>query len=273
MAQPFYRLPEQLPLVWTSPTRIQVGVNPPLAAIDDVPDTAAPLIQAVTAGTSASGLRMIARTHRVNERWLDHFIDTLHPLFSLPPPPEPPTWLLWSASDQARRFWPLAHHSGIRLLPPASPSPSSPPHGPDRRAADGIIVIADYLIHPHWYNRLAHERLPHCPVVFSDQAVTVGPRVTLGDTPCLVCVESHHRDNTAKWLEVASQLWGRESPLHSPAIHGIAWTLVMVLMTSVLDPTMIPPGTRAVFRPATGNTSWEPVAFHPQCTCRGPEKT
>jgi hypothetical protein len=271
VAQPFYRLPKQLPVVWTSPTSVQVGITPPLARITDVPDTAAPLIHAVSAGTSASGLRMIARNHRVSERWLEQFVDALHPVFSLPTPPDPPTWALWSRSNAIGGLMPLAHHSGIQLIPVAHP-PESPAR-PERDPADGIIVVADYLIHPHWLSLLAHERLPHCPVVFSDQAVTVGPRITLGDTPCLVCVESHHRDHTPEWLEVASQLWGRVSPLHTPATHGIAWALVVGLMTSVFDPSTTTPGTRAIFRPGTGDTLWEKVAFHPRCMCRGPGKS
>jgi hypothetical protein len=50
----------------------------------------------------------------------------------------------------------------------------------------------------------------------------------------------------------------------------MAWMLVMTLMTPALDPSMIRPGTRATFRPGTGQTLWEEVTFHPQCMCRGP---
>jgi hypothetical protein len=206
MREPFYHLPEQLPVVWTSPTSVQVGVDPPLARINNVPDTAAPLIHAVSMGTLASGLRMIARDHRVSEEWLEHFVGALSQVFSLPPASNPPRWSLWSTSDAVSGLLPLAHHSGIRLTVapdgPDVPDTSTPP-------ADGVIIVADYLIHPHWLNLLAHHKLPHCPVVFSDQAVTVGPRVIEGESPCLVCVESHHRDHTPQWLEVASQLWGR----------------------------------------------------------------
>lgn len=263
MASPVYRLAKNLPLVWTSATSIQVGVDPPRARVDNIPDNAAPLLHALSQGTPASGLAMLARVHHVHQAWVDHLVASLRPAFGDTATAPPLRVQVWSTSEAVTGLMRLAQLCGVEVAAPGAVDANAVPSN------TVVLLVADYLTHPRWADQLLGAGVTHCPVVFSDQTVSVGPVVTPGDTPCLVCVESHRRDHTPGWLEVSSQIWGKQSPLHTPDNVGMAWALLLLLMTpgSLGD---LPPGfSRAVFRADVRSVSWQPVDFHPLCTCRG----
>jgi len=130
-------------------------------------------------------------------------------------------------------------------------------------------VVADYLVHPRWADQLLRDSIRHCSVIFSDQTITVGPVITPGQTPCLTCAELHRRDNTVGWLEVSSQLWGKESPLHTPDSIGMAWALLWVLVNPGGISGVTTGFTRGVFRADNKSVAWQKVDFHPRCGCRG----
>ena len=262
MASTFYRLPHHLPLVWTSATSVQVGVDPPRAHLSDVPPGATALLHALTAGIPASGVAMLARLHDLGPSWADSAVETLQPVFDDPPPPPPPRWEVWSASPAATTLVRLARVGGLEVTVPDHIDHTTVPTG------DVVIVVSDYLHHPHWVNHLMMRGVPHLPVVFSDQTVTVGPLVVPGKTPCLVCCESHRRDTTDHWLEVSSQLWGKPSPLHRPDYVAIAWALVLLADHQLAPSNSASAAQRMVFRPGTGELTGEIVTPHPDCTCQ-----
>jgi hypothetical protein len=258
-----YRLPPNLPLVWTSATSIQVGIDPPRARVDDIPDNAAPLLHALSQGTPASGLAMLARVHQISQDWVDHLVTSLGPALNCPSSSNALRLDLWSTSEALSGLAPLATHSGVEVFLPESITDDTAPTG------DAVALIADYLVHPRWADQLSRDNVPHVPVVFSDQTITVGPLVTPGHTPCLVCVESRRRDDMVGWLEVSSQLWGKRSPLHTPANIGMAWALLRVFLTPGGVRDMSPGFSRAAYQASEGSVSWQAVDFHPRCSCRG----
>lgn len=263
MVHPVYRLPDHLPIVWTSATSIQVGVDPPLADLDNIPDNAEPLLHALTRGTPRSGLIALAKVHQLDEQWVSHLIGSLSPALTPSPPPDPPSWEVWSGSGGVTGFAQAAHRFGVELTIPDRIDHTTVPN---RRF---VVLLADYLVHPHWADWLLRRSVTHCPVVFSDQTVTVGPIVTPGTTPCLVCVESHRRDASPQWLEVSSQLWGKRSPLHTPRLTGMAWALLTLMLTPGAIVNATAGHTQAVFRADSEKVVWQTVTFHPECTCRG----
>jgi hypothetical protein len=262
-----YRLSPNLPLVWTSATSIQVGIDPPRARVDDIPDSAAPLLHALAEGTPASGLAMLARVHQVSDDWVSHLVESLSPALTTPPPTHPIRLEAWSTSQAIHGLSALAKVSGVEMVVPGTIAHDQVPTG------DTVVLVADYLVHPRWADQLARENVPHLSVVFSDQTIAVGPLVTPGETPCLVCLELHRRDDMVGWLEVSSQLWGKPSPLHTPTNTAMVWALLLVLL-SPGGAGDTPPGfTRASFQPDVGRVSWESVDFHPRCSCPGPSVT
>ena len=263
MASPMYRLSPNLPVVWTSATSIQVGIDPPRARVDNIPDNAAPLLHALSEGTPASGLAMLAKVHQVSDNWVDHLVESLRPALT-PPPTTPPVRLeAWSTSPAISGLSALARVSGVELVVPEAITDGQMPTG------DTVVLVADYLVHPRWADHLASENVPHVSVVFSDQTLTVGPLVTPGSTPCLVCVELHRRDAMAEWLEVSSQLWGKPSPLVTPTNVAVAWALILLMLSPGGAGTGEPGFTKANYLADEGAVSWEAVDFHPRCSCRG----
>jgi len=258
-----YRLSPNLPLVWTSATSIQVGIDPPRARVDDIPDNAAPLLHALSQGTPASGLAMLAQVHQVNHAWVDHLVEALQPAFVNTGARNPLQLEAWSTSPAITGLVALAKQSGVEVTVPKAITHDTVP------GADTVVLVADYLLHPHWADQLLRENVPHLPVVFSDQTVMVGPLVTPGTTPCLMCVESHRRDDMVGWLEVSSQLWGKHSPLHTPDNIGLAWALLLVLLSPGGVAGHMSGFTRAAIVADKGNILWHSVDFHPRCSCRG----
>jgi len=265
MVSAVYRLPENLPLVWTSATSIQVGIDPPKARVEDIPDNATPLLHALTQGTPASGLAMLARTHKISPQWVEHLIESLQPALATVSPSPPLRLEAWSTSEAITGLLALARVCEVEVIVPQAITDDTIP------TADTVGLVADYLVHPRWANQLLRENVRHCSVVFSDQTITVGPVVTPGETPCLTCLELQRRDDTVGWLEVSSQLWGKRSPLHTPANVGMAWSLLSLMLAPGGVSGVAPGFTRAVFRADEGGVSWQPVDFHPHCACRGLE--
>ena len=263
MASPMYRLAPNLPLVWTSASSIQVGIDPPRARVENIPDNAAPLLHALTEGTPESGLAMLARVHHISDDWLNHLVASLQPALTTPPTSDPLRLEAWSTSEAISALSVLAKVSGVELFVPGHIDVDTIP------TADTVVLVADYLVHPHWADQLSRENIRHVPIVFSDQTITVGPLVTPGHTPCLVCVESHRRDEMVGWLEVSSQLWGKRSPLHTPTNTAIAWALFLVLMSPGGVAHTSPGFTRAAYLAEEGRVGWQAVDFHPSCNCRG----
>ena len=263
MASRVYRLAKNLPLVWTSATSIQVGIDPPRARVDNIPDNAAPLLHALSQGTPASGLAMLARVHHVPQDWVEQLVTSLDPALSETVPPEPLRVQVWSTSTAVTGFFSLARQCGVEVTAPET----ADVHDLPTNAL--VLLLADYLTHPRWADQLLEAGVAHCPVVFSDQTVSVGPVITPGNTPCLVCLESHRRDHTPGWLEVSSQMWGKQSPLHTPDNMGMAWALFMLFMSPGGLGELTPGFTRAVYRAEDRRVLWQPVDFHPLCTCQG----
>ena len=157
----------------------------------------------------------------------------------------------------------MAKQCGVEFTVPESISENHVPTG------DTVVLVADYVVHPRWADQLLRENVPHMSVIFSDQTITVGPLVTPGETPCLVCMELFRRDDTAEWLEVSSQLWGKQSPLHTPHNLGMAWAVLLMLLSPGGAQGGSPGFTRAAFAVGEGKVLWQSVEFHPRCGCRG----
>lgn len=55
------RLDPRWPLVWRTPTSVQVGIDPPLVILDPISELEERLLAAIAVGVSESGLAMLAR--------------------------------------------------------------------------------------------------------------------------------------------------------------------------------------------------------------------
>lgn len=207
MATPVFHLNPDFPLVWQDPSTLQIGVDPPLVILQSVPDDLLPLLHHLSAGISQSGLAMFARLHGVSPERTRALVEALEPALGPSEPASPLPFVLDGPKDllgpSTRVLTDLGHavvhadHTGIT--------------DPGKSAGE-VLVLGHFVPHPLSFHRWLRLDRPHTPIIFSDQAVTVGPRISPGHTPCLTCALRRAGQNPRTASALASQLWGRIAP-------------------------------------------------------------
>lgn len=78
---------------------------------------------------------------------------------------------------------------------------------PPRPAEIGLVVdCADYVLPPRRYTPLMADDVPHLAVIPDDLGATVGPFVVPGLTPCARCDDLNRLDADLAWAAIATQL-------------------------------------------------------------------
>lgn len=256
------RLDPRLPLVWRSPTSVQLGIDPVVVVLDDVTETDERMLAALVVGVSDSGLAMIAGA-RTDER--DALLAALGPaLGAAPTSPVAGTVAVHGSESLVTAIASTLARSGIDVV--TGPDAASlAEQRPDLAVVAGHFVLAPEL-HALWLRR----DVPHLPVVVGDSGVLVGPVVEPGAGPCLLCLELHHRDRDPAWPAIATQLLGRRSRGESPVLVMEAAAAASRLVLERLDAA----GGAAVaasvrIDAATGAREVRAWQRHPDCGCRG----
>lgn len=264
-----YRISPAIPRVWRSPHSLQYGIDTPLAVLDRVGIGHERMLELLTVGTPRNGLHAIGSEYGMTTREINEFIETLTPVFE-------------SASAAARRPRPritlvgdsltadvLAHHleSGrvaVTRINALSAMETTP--------TDLGIAVAHYVLEPELHGAWLRRDIPHLPIVLGDREARVGPLITPGLGPCLYCLERFRSDADPAWSAIASQLWGRSSPIENPFLA----TEVSVLATGIaLENWAAPtdhteqPTHDATLIDANGRRRRERHEPHPECGCRG----
>lgn len=136
----------------------------------------------------------------------------------------------------------------------------------DRRPADraDLAIVVNPQQPPTLTAEVhARRRLPYLMVTIADGAVNIGPLVVPGRTPCIACVEFHHRDAVPRWC-----LFGSDDSPVEVALRELAVATTACQAMQYLDG--IPCQARATtiqLRPPFGmrRRVWEP---HPSCGCQ-----
>jgi len=139
-------------------------------------------------------------------------------------------------------------------------------HQGDRRSVDRTdLAVVVNPQQPPMLTAQAHARrkLPYLMVAIADGAVNIGPLVVPGRTPCVACVELHHRDAVPRWC-----LFGGDSSPVEVALRELAVATTACQAMQYLD------GTACQARSATiqlrapfqmRRRTWQP---HPSCGCQ-----
>lgn len=254
------KLDPRLPLVWRSPSSVQLGIDPPVVRLDDVTETQERMLAALAVGVSDPGLTMIARG-AVAER--DALLKTLAPALAPAERHSSTATVAVSGTEPlVSAVTSVLAESGIRVLA-AADADELTSADPDLAIVEGHFVLAPEL-HGLWLRR----DVPHIPVVFSDTGVEVGPVIEPGQGPCLLCLELHHRDSDPAWPAIAAQLLGRRSRAASAVLVAAATATVSRLVVGRLAGGA---GAAVSVRidGATGVAVERVWEAHPDCGCRG----
>jgi hypothetical protein len=263
MPEDVYRIRTSRPLLWRTPSSIQVGIDEPAVIVDDIPDHAAPLIHALQSGVSREGFHLLARQLRVPLSDATRMVRDLAPTFDPDLTPLAPRYIVTGHGVARRLVADTLRNWGARATLAHQPRPST--------SRTIHLLVADYLIDPEWLPVYGGGRSAHIPLVFSDRTISAGPLVTPGITPCLSCRELFLREREPHWLALGSQLWGSTPPTATEPLARVAALLVALSAGQIRLTTNHKPETALIarFHPDTAELTVAEAEFHPECRCRG----
>ena len=296
------RIDPALPLVWRTPTDVQLGATTARVVLRDAGDLEIGLIAALRHGASVETLRTIGAGLGGAIVDVERLLAALEPAF------EPVSRGVRHAATPAgaraerqRRSGGLTRGSGAagrhgrrrRSARRASHRRSHRARVPrddavrrrrrdlhDEDAADDTalaVVAATWAIPPSRHLPWLRRDVPHLAVVFDDTGARVGPLVEPGAGPCLRCLDlgaPRRRPRVAGDRGPAGGPPGRDRDRRAPRIE--AATLAVALVddrlahgsTAMADASL----TLSRERPA-GSPRRLRHAPHPECGCRAPGGT
>lgn len=258
------RLDPRIPIVWRTPTSVQLGIDPPVVRIDDVSEDQERLLAALSVGVSRDGLAVITRC-RPDER--ARLLRQVAPaLLTTTRVGEPATIAVSGSDSLVSAVSGVLAGSGLRTLVAADSAELS------ETAPDLAVIAGHHVLAPEAHGTWLRRDVPHLPLVLGDAAAVVGPLIEPGAGPCLTCLELHRTDADPAWPAIASQLLGRRSRAESAVLVTEAAAAVGRLVLDRLregQAAVTSIGTALRIDAVTGSRSvrqWHP---HPRCGCLG----
>ncbi|MBM7471774.1 bacteriocin biosynthesis cyclodehydratase domain-containing protein [Subtercola frigoramans] len=288
------RFDPRYPLLWRTPSSLQIGVDEPLVVLDEVTETDERLLHALRRGVSPEGLRMIAQRYRATAKQLHTFLGSVAPALDCGYEASLPTLAAAVTREgpgrpapgdsTTQRLLELLDATGLsgHVVIDAPDAPSLPQTPMQTQTL--VILLSTWAVSParaaHWMNTDS----AHLAVVFGDRVVRIGPLVRPGAGPCLHCVERWHIDHDPAWPAMAGQLLGRPAPTTDPLTSATVSALVVRLCSQFVSQT-IAAGSERSRRPGqqlagprpglvlhldsvTGVVTESEAEVHPECACQ-----
>ena len=262
------RLDPAYPLVWRTPTSLQLGVDSPPVTFSHVTVAEERMLSALTRGTTREGLSLVGNSCGLTDEQVADFVERIRPALHTPAPTTKPMVVVSGVGATVDRLaWRLTEAGLTPRL--AGPVPDDAVATPLLRSTPLAIIVAHYVIDPHVFGLWLRHDIPHLPITFGDATVRIGPIIEPGVGPCLYCVERRRADENPAWQAIASQLLGRRSPSETSFVASeIAVHATRLALNRLRD------GPAENARSFTMNISdggvstrqWQP---HPACACRG----
>lgn len=267
------RIDPTLPLVWRSPTDLQLGATTARVILPDAGDLESSLIAALRHGASDSTLMTIGTGLGAPAEDVRRLLTALEPAF---------------ATDQGRAgaaSTPSTVGEPVRIVVDAEAlveahlARSLESLGYDvvtngEHAADGAalaVISAPWAVAPARYLPYLRRDIPHLAIVFDDTGARVGPLVEPGAGPCLRCLDLARRDVDAAWPVIAAQLAGRPAASCTPRAALDASALAASVIDDRLAYGLAPLADASLTLERPGalprRLRYEP---HPECGCRTP---
>lgn len=269
------RIDPALPLVWRTPTDLQLGATGTRVVLHDAGDVETGLIAALRHGASVETLTTIGLGLGGRPEQVRRLLGELAPLFEAAPPQATRrgTVAVDAAGDLGARVAADLAALGYEVLDLRDDSADGPAIEDLVDGVDLAVLGADWVVPPARHLRWLRRDVPHLAVVSDDSGFRVGPLVEPGTGPCLRCLELARRDADAAWPVIAAQLSGRR-----PATRDLRAVVEAgaVAVAAVDDRLAHRAGTLAnvsirLGRARPGGLP-RPIRHepHPECGCRAP---
>lgn len=257
------RLDPALPLVWRSPSELQLGGARPAAVLADPGPAELGLLRALSPGASVSTLRTIGTGLGATEAEVDALLERLEPAFAPDAVPEPTAVVAISGDAESIGLL-------VRLVARLGHRPVDA-DAIDPREADIAVLVGAWVIaagaHLPW---LAAD-VPHLAVVLDERGVEVGPLVRPGSGPCLRCVHLGRRDADAAWPAIAAQLAATAPPPRAVRAEHEALSLAASVVDDLVRTGRTELDAATVVLSDAGGSPRpvpRPLEAHPECGCR-----
>ena len=273
------RLDSCRPIVWRTPTSLQIGVDPMLALLTDVSEGDAHVIDALATGVTRSGLEMLAERAGVTLERLDELLANVARALVAPesarsPVIARPPIVVIGRGVGAERVASVLLEAGYPV------TFATTGEGLRARRPAAAVLVSGHVIDPLEHQRWLRRDVPHLAIVFGEAAATIGPLVTPGASACLGCVEQQRTSADPARPAVAAQLWGAVAAAESTslateaAVEALRMLRVSIPLVhshgaltgpahDVRSPTPTPtpaPGTATATAPATPTVTSRPLS-------------
>lgn len=256
------RLDPHLPVVWRTPTSLQFGVTRPPVSLDTVTVATEKLIAALSVGVSHSGLSMIGRSAGASDAEIEALLTLLAPVLVSPPRESQASVVVAGTGRLADRVAAVLAEARIRVVVARTVAEA------ERASGSLAIIVGHFVLDPGFNGLWLRRDLPHLPVVLGDSSVAIGPFIEPGSTACLYCLQRHANDADAAWPAIASQLWGRRSPLDTELVTSEVAAIVARLVLAQVRGEAGVASDQLIVDPVSGERSHRQYAVHPACGCR-----
>ena len=260
------RIDPRYPLVWRSPSTLQIGASVARVVFDDLSTVDERLIAALSVGVTKPGLTVIARSCGADDSAVPALLGTLAPVLAPVRRAQTPDVTIVGTGVTALRIAEALSGAGVRVhAVAAAQSVGDAP-------CDLAIAIGHYVLDPELHGLWLRRDIPHIAVVFTDTGASISQVVEPGAGPCLYCLQRHRTDADPAWPAISAQLWGQasttESALLASEVAGIVSRAVLARLgrrraASAHWSTQIDV--------QTGEVSRERVRPHADCGCTGIE--
>lgn len=253
------KLNPAFPLIWRSPTSIQIGIDRPLAIAESITLGQERFLSALRTGISEHSLTAIAKECSLNAAELQSTLA----LFSDACQPETRTPRKricldgnHSQINSMGEIFTRLGHSVVRASALSEPQ------------TDIVFLIADFVQPLHRSGDWHRRNTPHIPVTFGDETIEIGPIVGLEDTaPCAMCISLSKIDKDSAWPVMATQLTGMFSALPTPlVVHEI--TTMLARWITHPETLSISSTQSVVIDVATGKRELRTFSVHAECACQ-----
>jgi len=257
------RLDPRPPLVWRTPTSLQIGVDPVRAVLPRVDDADVSMIGALGTGVTRSGLDLVAQRAGAAPARVDELLAQLTPVLEGGRAERSTARALIVIGEGrgARRVADVLAEAGhaVRLSAAGMASEDAAL----RLGTDDVGVLVDrHVVDPREHLAWLRRDAAHLPVVFGEHGVVVGPLVVPGVTACLGCVSLHRTDADAAWPAIATQVQGTAAAAESPLLATRAALEVLAVLEVARDD-----GVSIRLDALTAERTITPIAPHPRCGC------
>lgn len=255
------KLDPAVPLVWRTPRSLQFGIEHPLVTIDDVTTADERIIVALQNGVPRAVLDRIAASAGAGTAAVDAIIEALSPALvdtTATGTERHITVRIDDAGPTATRLEAHLREVDVEVLPPRS-----------GQRPGLVVLIASHVIPPRHYAPWLRHDVPHLPVVFGDQHITVGPLVVPGESACLYCIDLGRADADPAWAAIATQLAMRPRQPETPLGSILAATAALGLLTGWRRDSASATAARSIeISPVDGGIRVRRHEPHPDCGCR-----